>query len=82
MQVAQFLVGADEGTLAARLLSARNDSLSALRGTVHSYRGVPLVCTHHPDDVEKDVTGKLKPETWEDMKLLLRTMGRSVPAAK
>lgn len=70
------------GTLAARLLSGRNEPLSVLRGTVHSYRGVPLVCTHHPDDVEKDTTGKLKPETWEDMKLLLRTMGRSVPTPK
>ena len=70
------------GALAARLLTGRNEPLSALRGKLHEYRGVPLVCTHHPDDMEKDATGKLKPETWEDMKLLLRTMGRDVPSAK
>ena len=70
------------GALAARLLTGRNEPLSALRGKLHEDRGVPLVCTHHPDDMEKDATGKLKPETWEDMKLLLRTMGRDVPSAK
>jgi uracil-DNA glycosylase family 4 len=70
------------GSLAAKLLSSQNAPLSALRGKVHTYRGVPLVCTHHPDDIVKDTTDKLKPETWEDMKLLLSTMGRAVPGAK
>jgi DNA polymerase len=70
------------GPLAARLLTAQPGSLADLRGRVHRYRGVPVVCTHHPDDTERDATGKLKPETWEDMKLLLRTMGRDVPGAK
>ena len=52
------------GDLAVRLLSGQKESLPALRGTVHSYRGVPLVCTHHPDDMEKDTTGRLRPEIW------------------
>jgi uracil-DNA glycosylase len=64
------------GAFAARLLTGRNAPLSALRDKLHEYRGVPLVCTHHPDDIEKDKTGKLKPETWEDLKLLLQKMGR------
>lgn len=68
------------GEFAARLFTAQKGSLAELRGKVHEYRGVPLICTHHPDDVEKDK--RLKPETWEDMKLLLRTMGREIPAAK
>jgi uracil-DNA glycosylase family 4 len=70
------------GQFTARLLSQQNATLAALRGKVHQYRDVPLICTHHPDEVEKDKTGKLKPETWEDMKLLLRTMGREVPTNK
>ena len=70
------------GQFVSRSLSGQNAPLAALRGKVHQYRGVPLVCTHHPDDIERDKTGKLKPETWDDMKLLLRTMGRDVPGAK
>jgi DNA polymerase len=53
---------------------------------------VPLICTHHPDDLVIDETrqtekesaaaAKRKRETWEDMQLLLRTLGRPVPAGK
>lgn len=77
------------GLTASRLLSGKVSAtaLGALRGQVHEYRGVPLVCTHHPNDlvVEKSEYGRNGPkqrETWDDMKLLLRTMGREVPAAK
>ncbi|MBY0459827.1 MAG: uracil-DNA glycosylase, partial [Gemmataceae bacterium] len=70
------------GLTASKLLTQKNQPLAALRGQVHEYRGVPLICTHHPEDVEADQTGKLKREVWEDMKLLLRTMGREVPGAK
>ena len=70
------------GEFTARLLTGRRDALAALRGQLLEYRGVPLVCTHHPDDIEKDKTGKLKPETWEDMKLLLQKMGRPVAPGK
>lgn len=72
------------GLTASRLLSGKVSAtaLGTLRGQVHEYRGVPLICTHHPNDVDADGTGRLKRETWDDMKLLLRTMGREVPAAK
>lgn len=67
------------GEFVSRALSGKNATLSGLRGAVHQYRGVPLVCTHHPNDVEADTTGRLKRETWDDMKSLLATMGREVP---
>jgi DNA polymerase len=71
------------GPFVARLLTGQmGAALAALRGTVHEYRGVPLVCTHHPDEIERDATGGKKRDTWEDMKLLLKTMGRAVPGAK
>jgi DNA polymerase len=70
------------GVVAARVLTGQNAPLGQLRGKVHDHRGVPLVCTNHPDDIENDKTGKRRPETWEDMKLLLRTMGREVPPPK
>ncbi|MCI0700166.1 MAG: uracil-DNA glycosylase [Planctomycetia bacterium] len=76
----KFLVAL--GSTASRLLTGQNQPLAKLRGKVYEYRGVPLVCTHHPDEIEKDASGARKREAWEDMKLLLRTMGREVPAPK
>ena len=75
------------GLTAARLLTGKNATLAALRGQVHEYRGVPLVCTFHPDEIvaeedERKMNGPKKRGMWEDMKLLLRTMGREVPGAK
>ena len=67
------------GEFTSRLLAQQNAKLSQLRNTVHQYRGVPLICTHHPDDIEDDKTNRLRGETWSDMKLLLATMGRAVP---
>lgn len=75
----QYLVAL--GEFVSRALTAQNTTLAALRGTVHEYRGVPLICTHHPDEIEKDASGAKKRDTWDDMKLLLRTMGRDVPKA-
>ena len=70
------------GEFVSRALTGQNATLATLRGSVREYRGVPLICTHHPDDVEKDASGAKKRETWDDMKLLLRTMGRDVPTGK
>lgn len=68
------------GRVAANLLTRTTVPLADLRGQVHDYRGVPLVCTHHPNDIENNE--RLKRETWEDMKLLLREMGREVPGGR
>jgi uracil-DNA glycosylase len=80
------------GLFVSRLLTGQNATLATLRGTVHEYRGVPLICTHHPDELvidearqsalEAAAAGKRKRETWDDMQLLLRTMGRDVPTGK
>jgi DNA polymerase len=70
------------GEFAAKALTGKKATLAELRGAVHQYRGVPLVCTHHPDDIDADAGGRLKREAWDDVKLLLATMGREVPGAK
>jgi uracil-DNA glycosylase len=70
------------GAVASRLLAGKKGTVADLRGAVLSYRDVPLVCTHHPDDIEKDATGALKREAWDDLKLMLGAMGRAVPGAK
>ncbi len=64
------------GEFVSKLLSGQKATLAELRGKVHEYRGVPLICTHHPNDIETDKTGRLKAETGLDMRLLLTTMGR------
>ena len=51
-------------------------------GKVYQFRGVPLVCTFHPSALLRDDSGQYKRDCWEDMKLLLRTMGRPVPEVK
>lgn len=67
------------GEFASRLLTRQKGTIGELRNKVHEYRGVPLICMHHPDDIEKDTTGRLTRETGFDLKLLLTTVGRDAP---
>ena len=69
------------GTAAKRLLQTAT-GITRLRGKVYEYRGVPLICTFHPSALLRDDSGKMKRDVWEDMKLLLRTMGRPIPEVK
>jgi DNA polymerase len=65
------------GACAAQNLLGTTESIGRLRGQFQEYRGIPVLCTYHPayllrsPDKKKDV--------WEDMKKLLRRMGRPVP---
>lgn len=65
------------GSVAAQTLLQTNQSIGKLRGKVHRYRGAALICTYHPAYLLRNPGAKR--EVWEDMKLLLRTMGRPVP---
>lgn len=64
------------GEPAARTLLETNDTLAALRGKVHDYRGTPVVCTYHPAAMLQNE--KLKKGCWDDMKLAMATVGRPV----
>ena len=66
------------GTAAKALLNTAT-GITRLRGKVYDFRGVPLICTFHPSALLRDDTGRMKRDVWEDMKLLLRTMGRPIP---
>jgi DNA polymerase len=71
------------GEFVSQLLTGYRDApLATLRGKRHEYRGVPLICTHHPDEIEKDATGTKSREAGFDLKLLLEVMGREVPSGK
>lgn len=70
------------GATAAKNLLQTSQGITRLRGQVYQYRGRPLICTYHPSALLRDDSGGMKRDCWEDMKLLLRTMGRPIPDAK
>lgn len=55
------------GRTAAQWLLQTNDSLGAMRGRVHDYRGMKLIVTYHPAALLRNPDWK-RP-TWEDMKM-------------
>jgi DNA polymerase len=62
------------GSFAARTLLGVNYGISKIRGTVHSYRGVPLIATYHPAALLRNPSWK-RP-TWDDVQLLRREYDR------
>jgi DNA polymerase len=68
------------GLTAAQNLLATTLSMGKLRGRLHRYRDIPVLCTYHPAALLRNPNWKA--DTWEDMKLLLRTMGRPIPGTK
>jgi DNA polymerase len=57
------------GSFAAKLLTGdENGTLGRLRGEVHSYEGVPLVCTYHPAALLRNP--KWTRSFWDDLQLL------------
>jgi DNA polymerase len=71
------------GGTAAKYLLNTSRGIGSLRGKIHDYMGIPVVCTYHPayllphrgDEQELLERKKL---VWEDMKFLLAHMGRPV----
>ena len=56
------------GRISAQILLGSKEALPRFRGTVHNWRGIPLVVTYHPEAILKDEN--LKRPAWEDLKLL------------
>ena len=61
------------GAVAAQNLLQTTVSISKLRGKVHNYRGIKVVCTYHPAYLLRNPAAKK--DCWEDMKGLMREMG-------
>ena len=55
------------GKTAVIRLTGSDTSMASMRGSVHRYRGIPLVATYHPAYLLRSLTEKLK--AWEDMML-------------
>ena len=68
------------GAVAAQNVLDSKLSLGKLRGRFHMYRGIPVLCTYHPSYLLRDPSKKK--DCWEDMKMLLRRMGRPIPTGK
>lgn len=67
------------GGSAAQNLLGTTLSMSRLRGRFHDYRGTPVLCTYHPAYLLPHRSPEKKKEVWEDMKLLMARMGRTIP---
>lgn len=61
------------GPVAAMILTGQQLSMRRLRGTVHTFRGIPVLPTYHPLFLLRQRVGKrgatpTDRETWEDLK--------------
>lgn len=61
------------GAVAAQNLLDTGTSIGHLRGRVHDYQGIKVVCTYHPAYLLR--TPSAKRQTWEDIQLLMAQMG-------
>ncbi len=60
------------GKTAAMRLTGSEASMASLRGTVHEYRGIPVVATYHPAYLLRNLPEKLK--AWEDLVFAQKTL--------
>ncbi len=65
------------GKFAAQWLLKTAEPISRLRGRLGEYEGIPVMPTYHPAYLLRNPAGKK--DVWEDMKAVLRLLGRPVP---
>lgn len=64
------------GAVAVQNLLNTTSPIGRMRGKIHEYRGIKVVCTYHPAYLLRNPAAKK--HTWDDMKLLMREMGTPV----
>ena len=65
------------GATAATYLMGAKSPLSALRGSVHPFRGTKLIVTYHPAFLLRDP--RQKGEAWKDLQLAMAELGLEAP---
>jgi len=65
------------GKFGAHWLLKTAEPITRLRGRVGQYQGIPVMPTYHPAYLLRNPAGKK--DVWEDMKEVLRLLGRPVP---
>lgn len=66
------------GMCAAQNLLGSKNPISKLRGGLHKWHEIPVICTFHPADLIRNP--EKKRDVWEDMKKVVAYLGRSLPA--
>jgi DNA polymerase len=61
------------GSVATRYLLQTDKSIGLMRGRVHDYNGIKVICTYHPSYLLR--LPSAKKDAWEDVKLLMKIMG-------
>jgi DNA polymerase len=64
------------GNAAAQSLLLSTAPIQELRGKVHDWHGLPVVCTYHPRYVLDNP--KVKAAVWDDLKAVMAAIGRPV----
>jgi uracil-DNA glycosylase len=59
------------GKVASNALLGKEATLASLRGTLHDYRGIPLIVTYHPAYLLRSPSEKAK--VWQDLCLAVKT---------
>jgi uracil-DNA glycosylase len=62
------------GAVAAQSLLATTLSIGRLRGKLHDYQGIQVLCTYHPAYLLRNPAAKR--DVWEDIQILLKAMGQ------
>jgi len=62
------------GAVASQNLLGTSASIGSLRGRVHLFQGIKVVCTYHPAYVLRYPPAKR--QVWDDIQLLMKEMGR------
>jgi DNA polymerase len=65
------------GKFGAQWLLKTAAPITRLRGRLGEYEGIPVMPTYHPAYLLRNPAGKK--DVWEDMKVVLRLLGRPVP---
>jgi DNA polymerase len=68
------------GACAAQNLLGTTVSIGRLRGQFQKFKNIPVLCTYHPAYLLRSPDKKR--DVWADMQLLMREMGRTIPATK
>jgi DNA polymerase len=64
------------GRFAGQTLLATSQSMTQLRGKIHDFQGMPLICTFHPAALLRNPAWKRL--TWDDVKLLRKLYDEKV----
>jgi DNA polymerase len=67
------------GLPSTRYLLKSKDSMTRMRGTWHSWRGIKVMPTWHPAYVLRNYTEQTRREVWDDLKKVLTELGLPIP---